>query len=330
VNMLIGGDEVDTQNGSGTNHIQHLTSGASYLQTQSDPPQEGHHRRTSSVFSDVSITESEISGEQAQRKVLDGSFMRSLSSKALGLFGSSRSKPEEMIGEENKFYFDEHLGIWREQGKDVPQEEEPPPPPPTSFSTPTPTPTPVQGQSWLPPSDETKSQLLPQSTGNLGSHAPRGNVRSRYVDAYASVKPTGTPASQAVLPGQNSGGAPSPNVFIPTVPRSQSLARGGAESQLSNGGFSADTPGALQSTHSGLARSSSAGHASYGPHIAAASQGIAASAMKSEAPQAQNRPTVHWQPQAATTTHPGRHPYTGASSSTGHGNDTNQFKDVHL
>lgn len=326
VNMLIGGDEVDTQNGSGTSHARQLSSGASYTQAQSDPPQEGHHRRTSSVFSDVSIAESEMPGDQAQRKVLDGSFMRSLSSKALGLFGSSRSKPEEMIGEENKFYFDEHLGIWREQGKDVPQEEEPPPPPPTSFSTPTP----VQGQNWIPQSDEAKSQLLPQGSGNLGSHVPRGNVRSRYVDAYAAVKSSGYPATQAILPGQQQGSASSPNVFIPGVPRSQSLVHKGAEGQLCTGGFSADAPGTSQTAQMGLARSASAGHTSYGPQFASASQGIAASTMKSEAPPAQNRPTVHWQSHAATAAHPGYHPYVGAPNSTGHGNDTNQFKDVHL
>lgn len=326
VNMLIGGDEVDAHSGSTANSTHNISSGGAYQDMQSDPPREGHHRRTSSVFSDVSIADSETSNEQAQRKVMDGSFMRSLSSKALGLFGSSRTKHEEVIGEENKFYFDEKLGIWREQGKDVPQEEEPPPPPPTSTSMATP----GQGQNWHPHSEESQAHLLSQGSGSFGSHVQRSNVRSRYVDAYAAVKPTSNLANQGILPGHSSSGGTSPSVFIPTVPRSQSLSRGGADGTLGAGGCSAEALGASETTQMGLSRSASAGHSAQRSQFAPYAQNLAAPTTGNRTPQGQNRPSVHWQPQTATAAHPEHYPYAGAPSNAGHGNDTNQFKDVQL
>jgi hypothetical protein len=60
------------------------------------------------------------------------------------MFGAAgfirRNKNEAKLGESNKFYFDEKLKMWVEEGKPPPVAAEPPPPPPTSAAAPPPMP----------------------------------------------------------------------------------------------------------------------------------------------------------------------------------------------
>lgn len=253
---------------------------------QADPAPSGHHRRTSSVFSDVSIADSDASTDQVQRKMLDSSFMRSLSSKALGLFGSSRAKTEDTIGEENKFYFDEKLGIWREEGKELPKEEGPPAPPPTFH--PSPPGVQLSGGDFLPHGP-------PQGSGPSGGQWQRGNVRSRYVDTFAASQPIAQ-SQTGVFPGQGTGNTPPPGMFIPsTTVGSASSYETGTGSPF---GQSMDPrlPVCLADPgKAGLFRSASTGHTTRGPYSGAISHAGNVPGYQNGSSLAPVQPSAQWE-----------------------------------
>ena len=102
-----------------------------------------------------------------------GGLVRSLSS----MFGSTfKRKNEAKLGESNKFYYDETLKMWVEEGKPPPPPPAPLAPPPTSAAPPAPA---------LPGAP-------PPVAGGLMTATGGGAMRSRYVDTF------------------NSGGAPPP------------------------------------------------------------------------------------------------------------------------
>jgi len=138
-----------------------------------------------------------------------GGLVRSLSS----MFGAAgfirRNKNEAKLGESNKFYFDEKLKMWVEEGKPPPVAAEPPPPPPTSAAAPPP---------------------MPMFSSGPPSNVVAG-VRSRYVDTFnrsndsVSAAPRATtaaavmpPPPASVLPDAMLGLPPRPNrpaFFVP-------------------------------------------------------------------------------------------------------------------
>ncbi|CAN6172109.1 unnamed protein product [Urochloa humidicola] len=117
--------------------------------------------------------------------------------KTVGLV--SKSHRQAKLGEQNKFYYDEKLKRWVEEGAEVPAEEPPLPPPPTKSSFPNSIPktnlngppvgggytangfaeartsSPSEPSSGMPPMPPTQNQF--SARGRMG-------VRSRYVDTF--------------------------------------------------------------------------------------------------------------------------------------------------
>ncbi|KAL6606385.1 hypothetical protein ACP70R_042038 [Stipagrostis hirtigluma subsp. patula] len=116
--------------------------------------------------------------------------------KTVGLV--SRSHRQAKLGEQNKFYYDEKLKRWVEEGAEIPAEEPPLPPPPTKASLQTNIPDynmngPVGGGYTANGFAETKSSnpsepgpgMPPMPpTQNQFSARGRMGVRSRYVDTF--------------------------------------------------------------------------------------------------------------------------------------------------
>ncbi|XXG66476.1 hypothetical protein AAC387_Pa06g0039 [Persea americana] len=118
-----------------------------------------------------------------------GRFGSQLLQKTMGWVSRSRQDRQAKLGEKNKFYYDEKLKRWVEEGAELPVEEAalPPPPTTTSFqssasdksqSLPSP-------ESRSPNSSEHSKGLppIPPSANQFSSRGRMG-VRSRYVDTF--------------------------------------------------------------------------------------------------------------------------------------------------
>ncbi|XP_044485316.1 protein transport protein SEC16B homolog isoform X2 [Mangifera indica] len=127
-------------------------------------------------------------------------FGSGLLQKTMGLVLGPRSDKQAKLGEKNKFYYDEKLKRWVEEGAEPPAEEAALPPPPTTASfqngisdynlqsalkseggfpsnvSPSiRTPSPSEHSSGIPP--------IPTNTNQFSAHG-RSGVRSRYVDTF--------------------------------------------------------------------------------------------------------------------------------------------------
>ncbi|KAL7238568.1 hypothetical protein ACSBR2_004624 [Camellia fascicularis] len=151
--------------------------------------------------------------------------------KTVGLVLRSRSDRQAKLGEKNKFYYDENLKRWLEEGAEPPGDEPALPPPPTSAS--------LQNRTadhtgpkidnlhsnseleYKSPSSEWNSGIppIPPSLNHFSAHGRMG-VRARYVDTFN--KGGGTPAnlfqSPSLLAAKSGAGPVGPNAkfFIPT------------------------------------------------------------------------------------------------------------------
>ncbi|XP_068658655.1 protein transport protein SEC16A homolog isoform X2 [Aristolochia californica] len=140
--------------------------------------------------------------------------------KTMGWVSRSRSDRQAKLGEKNKFYYDEKLKRWVEEGAEPPEDEAALPPPPTTTTF-------QNGASDYNINNAFKSQIqtspangaLESKSANMSDHNPaiprippanqfsargRMGVRSRYVDTF------------------NKGGGTPTNLFqSPTVPASK-------------------------------------------------------------------------------------------------------------
>ena len=99
---------------------------------------------------------------------------------------------EEQIGLENKFFYDKERKMWREEGKEIPQEAAPPPPPPIvphfqnglTPAAPPAEPPPGLGPELTAGSGRSSSGALPPipAPPSGPASASRAGPRSRYVD----------------------------------------------------------------------------------------------------------------------------------------------------
>ncbi|CAM8885379.1 unnamed protein product [Rhodiola kirilowii] len=180
----------------------------------------------------------ETSSQNAQNKasVSGGSrfgrfgFGSQLLQKTMGLVLKSRSDKQAKLGESNKFYYDEKLKRWVEEGAEPPAEEASLPPPPTTtaiqngtsdhsnnFRSEIPrtnashdqrSPQPSEQGSGIPP--------IPPSSNHFSARA-RGGVRSRYVDTYNQN--SGSPAQtfqSPPLPSVKRAAPANAKFFVPT------------------------------------------------------------------------------------------------------------------
>ncbi|KAK4786778.1 hypothetical protein SAY86_010611 [Trapa natans] len=157
-------------------------------------------------------------------------FGSQLLQKTVGLVLGPRSDRQAKLGEKNKFYYNEKLKRWVEEGAEPPKEEAALPPPPTTASFPngasdynlksalktegsisngssTPLPEQTQGIPPMPPSSNQFS-----ARGRMG-------IRSRYVDTFN--KGGGSPANLFQSPSvpvvKPTGNAGAPKFFIPAA-----------------------------------------------------------------------------------------------------------------
>ncbi|CAL5381423.1 unnamed protein product [Camellia sinensis] len=155
-----------------------------------------------------------------------GRFGSQLFQKTMGLVLRSRQDRQAKLGEKNKFYYDEKLKRWLEEGIEAPAEEATLPPPPSiAFQNR------IEGskidnshsnggsEHKNPSSSEWNSEVppIPPSSNQFSAHG-RVGVRARYVDTFN--KGGGTPSSIFQSPSLPS---PKPSVgsnakfFIPTT-----------------------------------------------------------------------------------------------------------------
>ncbi|XP_022757013.1 protein transport protein SEC16A homolog isoform X2 [Durio zibethinus] len=182
-----------------------------------------------------SSNEVKSSGTQEKVAVSSGSsrfgrFGSQLFQKTVGLVLRSRPDRQAKLGEKNKFYYDEKLKRWVEEGAEPPAEEAALPPPPTSTAF-------QNGMNDLSIKDtpqnesthkisENKSLIssewssgippIPPSSNQFSARARMG-VRSRYVDTFN--KSGGSPVSlfqSPSVPSSKAVAGSSPKFFIPS------------------------------------------------------------------------------------------------------------------
>ncbi|KAK9817295.1 hypothetical protein WJX72_012309 [[Myrmecia] bisecta] len=257
INKLIGGGDLSaaTPPGSGPNSAgsegsdtegRRMRSSASMSGSMAGSPRAAMHKRSSSAAELMTSEPTSNKPPAADKRRATGPSstgsasasrqpsLKSLLSKVSGLgsfLGSGPSdasaegsgrKTQAKLGQENKFYYDAKLKMWREEGVDTIPETRPPPPPPTNFApvaaaaapgTMTspfsqaangPTQSPSPGNSG--PTSASSVTLLPSPASSVGPPsanrfaAPRGRgVRSRYVDTF-NPGGGGAPANSGVMP----------------------------------------------------------------------------------------------------------------------------------
>lgn len=173
-------------------------------------------------------------------------FGSQLFQKTVGLVLKPRGDKQAKLGDTNKFYYDEKLKRWVEEGVDPPAEEAVLPPPPTmatfqngtpeynlktalksegslsngtsDFTSPNPMPMPMpMGGAGIPP--------LPATTSNQFSARGRTGVRARYVDTFnqgGAGAGAGNPTNlfQSPPPStikRTASPNPNPKFFMPTA-----------------------------------------------------------------------------------------------------------------
>ncbi|WVZ82959.1 hypothetical protein U9M48_030159 [Paspalum notatum var. saurae] len=253
----------------------------SEMAANSGPVREAAHNRSISE-PDFGRTPPQSAGSSKTQSTSGsgGSRFGWLVQKTMGLV--SKSHRQAKLGEQNKFYYDEKLKRWVEEGAEIPAEEPPLPPPPTkmSFQNSVPdsnlngppvsgnyaangfveakTSNPSEPSPGIPPMPPTQNQF--SARGRMG-------VRSRYVDTFnkgggggANSFGAATSYSKPAAPSMSTlSGA---KFFVPTpaVIASEQMAESGAQSettqqdepsssQASEAAFSTPPPAApMQST----------------------------------------------------------------------------------
>ncbi|GLT65838.1 hypothetical protein SLA2020_382430 [Shorea laevis] len=218
-----------------------------------------HHKEVSQPISDWTADGNRM--KMANRSVSEPDFGRTprqdqLLQKTVGLVLRPRSGKQAKLGEKNKFYYDEKLKRWVEEGVEPPAEEAalPPPPPttaafqngmpdynlkstlqkeriPTNQSLDYRSPTPSEHTSGIP--------SIPSSSNQFSARGRMG-VRSRYVDTFNQGG--GSPANlfqSPSVPSVKPSVAANAKFFIPTPASSveetvEAIAENGQEETTSN------------------------------------------------------------------------------------------------
>ncbi|KAM1140440.1 hypothetical protein ACFX19_041212 [Malus domestica] len=166
--------------------------------------------------------------ENASTSTRSSRFGFGIFQKTLGFVKRSR---QAKLGEKNKFYYDEKLKQWVEEGVEPPAKEAVLPPPPPTAAFPNrmqdynvndaletksfPAVNGPQIPSLVSPELSSGIAPIPPSSNQFSARGRMG-VRSRYVDTFN--KGGGTPANlfqSPSLPYAKPGGGPKPNIFVP-------------------------------------------------------------------------------------------------------------------
>ncbi|KAE8662502.1 putative C2H2-like zinc finger protein [Hibiscus syriacus] len=182
-----------------------------------------------------SSSEANSSGKQEKAAVSSGTsrfgrFGSQLFQKTVGLVLRSRPDRQAKLGDENKFYYDEKLKRWVEEGAEPLAEATALPPPPTSATflngvndqsvkdTPKTESFHASSENKSSISSERSSGIPPiPPTSNQYSARARMGVRSRYVDTFN--KGGGSPVNffQSPTPSAKPVAGSSPKFFVPSA-----------------------------------------------------------------------------------------------------------------
>ncbi|KAK9273755.1 hypothetical protein L1049_018565 [Liquidambar formosana] len=175
--------------------------------------------------------EANSSDTQGKASSRFGRFGSQIIQKTVGLVLRSRPDRQAKLGEKNKFYYDEKLKRWVEEGVEPPAEETVLPPPPTTAVFQNGMPdynikdTPNErlhingGPEIKSPISSEQSPGIPPIPPSSNQFSARGRmgVRSRYVDTFN--KGGGAPANlfqSPSIPSAKPGGGSNPKFFVPT------------------------------------------------------------------------------------------------------------------
>ncbi|XP_010258928.1 PREDICTED: protein transport protein SEC16B homolog [Nelumbo nucifera] len=189
-------------------------------------PRQGQVNQSKEAAASDAQSKASVSGAPSRF----GRFGSQILQKTMGWVSRSRPDRQAKLGEKNKFYYDEKLKRWVEEGTEPPSEEAAlPPPPPTSVfqngmsdynirdafkseSLPadempeTKSPTPLERSPGIPP--------IPPSSNQFSARGRMG-VRSRYVDTFNKSGASTAKFQSPSVPAAKPGGA-SAKFFIPT------------------------------------------------------------------------------------------------------------------
>ncbi|KAM1125159.1 hypothetical protein ACFX14_040533 [Malus domestica] len=184
--------------------------------------------RSPSKVDSIKKVESSKPQENASTSTRSSRFGFGIFQKTLGFVKRSR---QAKLGEKNKFYYDEKLKQWVEEGVEPPAKEAVLPPPPPTAAFPNrmqdynvndaletksfPAVNGPQIPSLVSPELSSGIAPIPPSSNQFSARGRTG-VRSRYVDTFN--KGGGTPANlfqSPSLPYAKPGGGPKPNIFVP-------------------------------------------------------------------------------------------------------------------
>ncbi|XAR54948.1 hypothetical protein NMG60_11030295 [Bertholletia excelsa] len=198
-----------------------------------------HDQTDSSKEATLSTTQDKASVTSGTSRFSRFSFGSQLLQKTVGLVLRPRQGRQAKLGEKNKFYYDEKLKRWVEEGAEPPAEETVPPPPPTtsafqngmpdynlknalkseeSISSGTP-------EFKSPAPSEHGSRIPPMPPSNQFSARGRAGVRSRYVDTFNKGVGNQTNLFQSPsLPAVKPTSSANPKFFVPTpIPSSEQI-----------------------------------------------------------------------------------------------------------
>ncbi|GMJ01585.1 hypothetical protein like AT5G47490 [Hibiscus trionum] len=196
-----------------------------------------------------SSSEANSSGKQEKAAVSSGPsrfgrFGSQLFQKTVGLVLRSRPDRQAKLGDENKFYYDEKLKRWVEEGVEPPAEETALPPPPTNAAF-------LNGVNDLSVKDtpktesfhasnENKSSITSERSSGIPPIPPSSNqysgrarmgVRSRYVDTFNKGGSSPVNLFQSPVPSPKPVAGSNPKFFIPsTVTPSEEMVQNTGES----------------------------------------------------------------------------------------------------
>lgn len=161
-----------------------------------------------------------------------GRFGSQIFQKTVGLVLRSRPDRQAKLGEKNKFYYDEKLKRWVEEGTELPSEEAalPPPPPTSVFQNGMPDSSMKDaakvensesngGPEIKSPNSSERGSGIPPIPPSSNQFSARGRmgVRSRYVDTFNKGGGTATNLFQSPsIPSPKPGIVSNPKFFIPT------------------------------------------------------------------------------------------------------------------
>lgn len=181
---------------------------------------------------EADLSDKQEKASDSSRSSRFGHFGSQLFQKTLGLVLRSRPDRQAKLGEKNKFYYDEKLKRWVEEGAEPPAEETALAQPPTFSSFQNVMPYNNVTDASIPesvytssgpenhtPSTPDQSPGIPPIPPNLNQFSARGRmlVRSRYVDTFNKGGGTPTNLFQShSLPTSKPGVTSNPKFFVPT------------------------------------------------------------------------------------------------------------------